>query len=108
MSTAYYPQTDGQSERANQRVELFLRIYGNNEKNDWVAMLPLAQFAYNSWPNATTGFTPYQLLLGYTPSVHVRARTTDVPNVEQRANWLATLREKAQTALHNAHQIQLR
>jgi hypothetical protein len=62
ISTAFHPQTDGQSERANQRVEQYLRIYGNAEQNDWAQLLPLAQFVHNTWTNETTGRTPYELL----------------------------------------------
>ena len=42
LSTAYHPQMDGQSERVNQRVEQYLRIYGNDEQNDWADLLALA------------------------------------------------------------------
>jgi hypothetical protein len=58
-STAYHPQTDGQTERLNQTVEQFLRCYVNYEQDNWVALLPLAQMAYNGSKNATTGMTPH-------------------------------------------------
>jgi hypothetical protein len=45
--TAYHPQTDGQSERANAQVEQYLRIYGNAEQDDWVNLLPMAQYMHN-------------------------------------------------------------
>jgi transposase InsO family protein len=48
LSTAYHPQMDGQSKRANQRVEQYLRIYSNDEKNDWVSLLPMAQYTHNA------------------------------------------------------------
>ena len=71
LSTAYHPQTDGQSERVNQRVEQYLRIYGNEEKNDWANLLPLTQFIHNSWRNESIGATPFDLLIGHTPTIQV-------------------------------------
>ena len=48
--TAYYPQTDGQTERLNQTLEQYLRHYVNYTQNNWAALLPVAQFAYNTTP----------------------------------------------------------
>jgi hypothetical protein len=47
MSTAYHPQTDGQTERLNQTLEQYLRCYVNDRQDNWIALLPLAQIAYN-------------------------------------------------------------
>ena len=41
-------ETDGQTERVNQILEQYLRIYINYQQNDWVPLLPLAEFAYNN------------------------------------------------------------
>src|SRR6266550_2010248 len=46
-STAYHPQTDGQTERVNQELEEYLRMYVNEKQNDWVDWLPIAQFCHN-------------------------------------------------------------
>jgi hypothetical protein len=46
-STAYHPQTDGQTEWVNQELEEYLRIYVNERQNDWVDWLPIAQFCHN-------------------------------------------------------------
>ncbi len=43
ISTAYHPQTDGQSERTNQWLEQYLRIFENGAQTDWAKWLPLAQ-----------------------------------------------------------------
>jgi len=48
MSTAYHPQTDGQTERINQVIESYLRSYCNYEQNDWASMLAMAEYAYNN------------------------------------------------------------
>jgi transposase InsO family protein len=48
LSTAYHPQTDGQSEQTNQWLEQYLRIFGNYSQNDWANWLPLAQYIHNS------------------------------------------------------------
>ena len=64
LSTAYHPQTDGQSERTNQTMEDLLRIYCNHQQNDWSEWLALVQYIINSRPSSTTKETPYDLWMG--------------------------------------------
>ncbi len=47
-STAFHPQTDRQTERVNQELEKYLRIFINYRQNDWTNWLPLAEFAHNN------------------------------------------------------------
>ena len=58
LSTAFPPQTDGQTERTNQILEQYLRAYVNYEQTNWVELLPKAQFAYNNSTSAT-GISPF-------------------------------------------------
>jgi hypothetical protein len=58
-STAYHPQTDGQTERVNQELEEYLRIYVNEQQKDWVDWLPIAQFCHNDRSHSATGFSPF-------------------------------------------------
>lgn len=48
LSTAFHPQTDGQTERVNQILEQFLRCYITHRQDDWTDWLPLAEYAYNN------------------------------------------------------------
>ena len=70
ISSAYHPQTDGQSERTNQWVEQFLQIYTNGTQTDWSNWLPIAQYTHNAWPSNTTKKTPFELIMGFTPRAH--------------------------------------
>jgi RNase H-like domain found in reverse transcriptase/Integrase zinc binding domain len=88
ISTAYHPQTDGQSEHTNQWLEQYLRIYGNFQQNDWVMWLPMAQFVHNSWENETTKRTPFDLLMGHTPDVRKCNQPVTTPEVGQHVEWL--------------------
>jgi hypothetical protein len=68
MSTAYHPQTDGQSEKANDIIGTWLRAFAReSEQAEWDRLLPIAEFAYNSTPQASTRKTPFELDLGYRP-----------------------------------------
>ena len=67
LSTAFHPQTDGQTERQNQTLEQYLRAYINYQQDDWVAYLPDAEFAYNNSIHSETGKTPFYLLYGKHP-----------------------------------------
>jgi len=44
ISTAYHPQTDGQSEKTNQHIEMALRIFTNYQQDDWAKWLPIVQY----------------------------------------------------------------
>ena len=72
---------DGQSKWANQRVEQYLRIYGNEEKNNWVSLLPLAQFIHNSWTNESIKATLFKLFIGHTPSIQVQKTEISIPKL---------------------------
>ncbi|SJL14248.1 uncharacterized protein ARMOST_17704 [Armillaria ostoyae] len=56
-STAFHPQTDGQTERINQEIEKYLRIFINFKQTDWPEWLPLAAFQYNNRIHSATAPT---------------------------------------------------
>jgi len=67
MSTAYHPQTDGQTERTNQVLEGYLRNFVNYYQNKWYQMLPLAEYAYNNSKASAHKLTPFSPTTG---SIH--------------------------------------
>ncbi|CAI7760631.1 unnamed protein product [Closterium sp. NIES-53] len=67
MSSAYHPQTDGQTECLNQIVEQLLRAACKDDINKWDLHLPVLEFAYNNAKHATTGETPFFLCYGRHP-----------------------------------------
>ena len=67
LSSAFHPQTDGQTERVNQTLETFLRTFDNYDQNDWLSLLPLAEFAYNNSFTQATKMTPFYANYGYNP-----------------------------------------
>jgi len=67
MSTAYHPQTDGQTERINQVIEFYLRSYCNYEQNNWASMLAMAEYAYNNSKHSSTKISPLYANYGFEP-----------------------------------------
>ncbi|CAH9076112.1 unnamed protein product [Cuscuta epithymum] len=63
-STAFHPQTDGQTERVNRVLEDMLRACAIDFQGSWVKYLSLAEFAYNNSYQATIGKAPYEALYG--------------------------------------------
>ena len=64
FSTAFHPQTDGQSERTIQTLKDMLRACVLDFKGYWVKHLPLVEFAYNNSFQASIGMAPYEALYG--------------------------------------------
>src|SRR5260370_4663507 len=60
-STSYHPQTNGQTERVNQEIEVYLRVFVSHQQDDWADWLPLAEFAYNNKVHTATHQTPFEL-----------------------------------------------
>ncbi|MBW0578277.1 hypothetical protein O181_117992 [Austropuccinia psidii MF-1] len=62
LSTAFHPETDGQTERINQILEQYLWMYVSYHQDDWNTWLPLAEFAYNNAEHSSTKqlfFSPF-------------------------------------------------
>ncbi len=64
-STAFHPQTDGQTERVNQEVEKYLRIFVNHLQDDWVEWLLLTAFAHNNCMHSAMGKSPFEINYSY-------------------------------------------
>lgn len=64
MTSAYHPQSDGQTERLNQTMETFLRCFVNACPTKWLQWLPLAEFWYNTSSHSAIGRTPFSALYG--------------------------------------------
>ena len=71
FTSGYHPEGDGQTERTNQTLEQYLRVYCNSQQDNWADLLPLAEFAYNNAPSATTGISPFFANKGYHPNISV-------------------------------------
>ena len=67
LSMAYHSQTDGQTERINQEIGMFLQHYVNYQQDDWTDWLATAEFSYNNKKHAATGKTPFELNFGRYP-----------------------------------------
>src|SRR5262249_42398304 len=67
MSSAFHPQTDGQTERMNRTLEQILRMYVEYNQKNWESLLPLAEFAINNHVSASTGYSPFYLNYGLHP-----------------------------------------
>jgi transposase InsO family protein len=68
-SSAYHPQTDGQTENLNRTLEQYLRCTVGEKPHSWVEALPWAEWWYNTAHHSAIGMTPFQALYGYAPPV---------------------------------------
>ena len=68
MSSAYHPETDGQSEVLNKTLEMYLRCLCYDSSKDWLKKLPWAQYWYNNSLHSAIKMTPYKALYGRDPS----------------------------------------
>jgi len=71
FTSGYHPEANGQAEQTNQTLEQYLWVYCNYQQDNWSELLPLAEFAYNNAPSATTGVSPFFANKGYHPNLSI-------------------------------------
>ena len=100
MSTAYHPETDGQTERANRTLKEMLRSYVNTTGTNWDSLLTPLEFAYNNSQQASTKQSPFYLSTGIHPRTPVTAlRPVNLPPERMDSEQLA--QHFVQTFQHN-------
>jgi hypothetical protein len=110
-STAYHPQTDGQTEVVNRCLEQYLRCMTNKTPDQWSKWLPLAEWWYNTDFHSSLKTTPFEVLYGQTPPIHIPylPKDSNVEAVDQqltlREDMLRTIKANLQLAQHRMVQL---
>jgi len=102
MSTAYHPQTDGQTERTNQVLAGYLRTFVNHDQNDWYQLLPLAEHAYNDSATNAHKMTLFFANYGFHPETEwMKEREAHNPGATLYAHWMQDINRQAKQPLED-------
>jgi hypothetical protein len=105
LSTAYDPQTDGQTECANQEVETHFWIFYANNPHKWSKFLTSTKYLHNSVPHSSTKVFPFSLILGYGLRAYPPLGKTFLPTLEGQLSSLELAQKEALTAHETTRQI---
>ena len=106
LSTAFHPQTDSQTERMNQTIEQYLRIYCNYQQDDWYHHLSLAEFAYNNAFQSTIRCSPFYANYGYHPRFQVLVSESLTPEVPLAKEYAEKLQHHHDSLIETIKQAQ--
>jgi len=105
LSTAFYPQTDGQTEHINQELEQYLQFFVDHRQKDWPEWLALAEFAVNNKIRSTTKVSPF--MANYGREVRMRGDIWKKGKVEKATEFVERMKrvqKKAGAALKKAQE----
>jgi len=103
LSTAFHLQTDGQTERANQELEQYLRMFVDYHQEQWPDWLGTAESTYNNKVNSSTKVLPFMANNGRNPRMGFEMRKKGkVLRTEEFAVKMKEIQEEAQAALRKA------
>jgi len=105
LSTAYHLQTDRQTERINQELEQYLRMFVDHRQEQWPEWLGTAEFAYNNKKHTATQISPFEVNYGLSPRMGFKGRRGKrFEAVEEFAERMRQVQEEVKAALEKAQE----
>jgi len=103
-STAWHPQSDGQTKHVNQELDQFLQVFVNERQDDWSDLLPMAEFQHNNHVHSATHHTPFMLDTGRDPRMgfEPRQQLSKVESVNEFKAHMESALSEAKSALVKA------
>ena len=103
LSTAYHPQTDGQTEWMNQEIEQYLQLFISHQQHDWPEWVTIAEFSYNNKIHASIKVSPFFTNYSFNPSMGVELhKQMKVEAVDDFTKQMKFIYKEAQAALTKA------
>ena len=100
LLTAFHPQTDGQTERMNQELEQYLRMFINHRQQQWPEWLGTAEFTYNNKIHTGTKVSPFQVNHRQNPRIGFELRKKGrYKGAERFAEKMKNMQKEAKTVL---------
>jgi len=105
LLTAYYPQTDGQTERINQELKQYLRVFINHRQEQWLDWLGMVEFAYNNKIYTATKTLPFKVNYSQNPRMGFEGRRKGkYKAVGKFVEKMKKIQEEAKAALGKAQE----
>jgi len=103
LLTVFHPQTDGQTERVNQELEQYLRMFIDHRQEQWPEWLETAEFAYNNKAHSSTKTLPFKANYGQDPRMGFEGRKKGkYAGAEKFIEKMKEIQEEAKAALGKA------
>ena len=100
LSTAFYPQMDRQTERTNQELEQYLRMFIDHRQEQWMEWLGTAEFTYNNKVNTSTKVSSFRANSARDPRMEFgMKRQGKLEGAKEFTERMKTIQEEAQAAL---------
>jgi len=100
LLTAFYPQTNRQTERVSQELEQYLRMFIDHRQEQWPEWLGTAEFAYNNKMHSSTRTSPFKANYGQDPRMGFEGRKKG--KYEEAEKFVEKIKEEAKAALSKA------
>jgi len=105
LSTAFHPQTDGQTERVNQELEQYLRMFIDHRQEQWHDWLGMVEFAYNNKMHSSTKVLPFKANYGQDPRMGFEMRRKGkYEGAEKFVMKMKEIQEEAKAVLEKAQE----
>ncbi|KAI2652567.1 Transposon Tf2-9 polyprotein [Labeo rohita] len=104
LSSGFHPQTNGQTERANQQLERFLRCFASDHQRSWASYLVWAELSNNLHTSTATGLSPFEVCYGFQPPIFEHQEPeVEVPSAQQLVRRCRRLWNHARAAIQKAN-----